>query len=188
MNNRGFIVKKIKVVLCVLSILQGPRVDAASSTNDAREKELELAPSFDWKRVGQRVAVGAIATAGAKVAVEKLGAEKVVGIVFGLGATWLPEYWREVKIGWQELKNGAKRKEMLATGVLGGVLVVSAARVSGFSLASASPLEAWVMVAAQGAGMVALNNVYEDREEYLEQLYKANQPSAIVTQKTSEKE
>jgi hypothetical protein len=162
--------KKMKSALFIFGVWHGMGLAADHKGTN----ELVSASSMDWKRVGQRVAVGTLGALGAQAAVETVGAEKVLGVLFGLGAVWVPAYCREVRIGWNELFISGKRKEMLATGALAFPLVVGGRMVCELSSSSRTQLELLATLAAQGAVMSVLNNSVENRGTYLQELQEAN--------------
>jgi hypothetical protein len=160
--------KKIAIVLCALSMFAG--------TLSAAEAELVKAGSFEWGRVGQRVVVGCASTLGATLAVQKWGAERVLGIAFGLGLAVAPALIREQKIGWNECWGRVgKRKELCVTVLIGSPVNIGGKIACGLPLLDNQDAGKCIAIAIGTlVGIAALNNSIEDRGAYLEQLHALN--------------
>ncbi len=187
--------KKISIVLLTFSLFTGI-ISAAEPSEELVNARTTSAPelesgSINWGRVRQRVGVGAVSTVAALTAVKQLGAEKVLGVTFGLSAAMVPALWREQKINWNELFGRAgKRKEILITAFIGTPLNIVERIVCDLSLPGNEDEASLIAIAASTVLCVTmLNNALEDRGAYLEQLCKANckqAPEATAWEKHQE--
>ncbi len=151
---------------------------AENNFEAAENSGLEEAASFSWRRVGQRVAVGVGGLLLSQAVVEKLGAEKSLGIAFGLSVAAVPAVWRETKIGFQELRVSGKRKELFATVVITTPLIVGLKAAGGLPILESDDLaKLSAAYVGQWFTIAALNNAVENRETYLEVL------NTVISQK-----